>query len=219
MKICTRCRTTWDEAQRANAWHCPQMRDPILHDWSGDLSAREIAASYGDSFADALRRATRVPIPKGETFLDYNTAIKRMENTPGTGDCFYCGMSRKHAIDMGIPFCLHPNPKRAHWFKLPAQQPPSENLVNKEGFQTNQFLHGRDDRDMKVRKPRQFYDNNMTDGYYWLKSERAWERSIAQFIGTRWFLIGEDGSFRGEELERRGWTLDGPVIDPEKEED
>jgi hypothetical protein len=51
----------------------------------------------------------------------------------------------------------------------------------------------------------------MKDGYYWLTSERSTLPSIAQCIGRRWYLVGEQGYHSLEEVHRRGWEVHARV--------
>lgn len=51
----------------------------------------------------------------------------------------------------------------------------------------------------------------MKDGYYRFKCERSITKSIAQHIKGRWFLIGEADPVSLDEINRRGWELDGIV--------
>ncbi len=49
------------------------------------------------------------------------------------------------------------------------------------------------------------------DGYYWFKSERATDRSIAQRVNGEWFTVNEQGPITLEELIHRGWHIDEAV--------
>lgn len=49
------------------------------------------------------------------------------------------------------------------------------------------------------------------DGFFWFTSERASNPSICQRVGGKWFAINEFGEVTLEELNRRGWQLEGPV--------
>lgn len=54
------------------------------------------------------------------------------------------------------------------------------------------------------------------NGYYRFTSERASYKSIAQYINGDWYLIGEENPVTLEEINRRGWEVEGMVenMDP-----
>ena len=52
---------------------------------------------------------------------------------------------------------------------------------------------------------------DVSDGYYWFKSERSIDRSIVQRVGGEWWTVNEVGSITMEELNHRGWYIDEPV--------
>lgn len=57
---------------------------------------------------------------------------------------------------------------------------------------------------------------NLINGkYYRLSSERALEKSIAQYLNNKWYLIGEAHPVSLNEINRRGWELDSIVEDME----
>lgn len=49
------------------------------------------------------------------------------------------------------------------------------------------------------------------DGFFWFKSERASWPSVCQRVKGQWYAVNEVGPITLEELNRRGWQLDGPV--------
>jgi len=51
--------------------------------------------------------------------------------------------------------------------------------------------------------------------WHWLWSERAWDASMAQWLGGVWWCVGEIAPVSPQEMRRRGWKWLAPAIAPQ----